>query len=86
MTKPAAAWGRCATCYTHKHWWECKTGIAYLPGSKAAPRWRQGQSMMIVDWRNPTTPVYLRTHGLPGGQPSGDGTGTAVAARPDFGA
>lgn len=58
---------------THKHWWECKTGIAYLPGSKAAPRWRQGQSMLIVDWSDPANPVYLRTHGLPGGQPSGTG-------------
>ena len=58
---------------THKHWWECNTGIAYLPGSKAAPRWRQGQSMMIVDWSKPSAPLYLRTHGLPGGQPSGTG-------------
>jgi hypothetical protein len=58
---------------THKHWWECKTGIAYLPGSKAEPAWRQGQSMVIVDWSDPANPVYLRTHGLPGGQPSGTG-------------
>lgn len=58
---------------THKHWWECKTGLALLPGSKAAPRWRQGQSMMIVDWSDPANPIYLRTHGLPGGQPSGTG-------------
>jgi len=60
---------------THKLWWECSTGIAYLPGSKGAPAkpWRQGQSMMIVDWSNPSTPVYLRTHGLRGAQPSGTG-------------
>src|SRR6266571_3337570 len=62
---------------THKSWWECKTGIAYLPGSKAtAPLWRQAQSMVIVDWshpHDPTYPLYLRTHGLPGGQPSGTG-------------
>ena len=58
---------------THKHWWECKTGIAYLPGSKAAPTWRQRQSMIIADWSNPANPIYLRTHGLPGGQPSGTG-------------
>jgi hypothetical protein len=58
---------------THKHWWECKTGLAYLPGSKNAPRWRQGQSLMIVDWSDPASPIYLRTHGLPGGQPSGTG-------------
>ena len=60
---------------THKHWWECKTGIAYLPGSQGAPapQWRQGQSMMIVDWKNPAKPIYLRTHGLQGSQPSGSG-------------
>src|SRR6266705_2454838 len=60
---------------THKSWWECNTGIAYLPGSKnTAPLWRHSQSMVIVDWSNPAaTPVYIRTHGLPGGQPSGTG-------------
>ena len=65
---------------THKPWWECKTGIAYLPGSLNStygfPLWRQGQSMLIVDWKNPhASPTYLRTHGLPGGQPSGAGPG-----------
>src|SRR5438093_4191076 len=59
---------------THKDWWECKTGIAYMPGSKDAtsglPLWRQSQSMVIVDWSNPNAPPhYIRTHGLPGGQP-----------------
>jgi hypothetical protein len=62
---------------THKHWWECKTGIAYLPGSRdvAAPnRWRVGQQMVIVDWSNPTQPPqYLRTFGLPGAEPDGTG-------------
>jgi hypothetical protein len=63
---------------SHKPWWECKTGIAYLPGSKGpawgTPQWRQGQSMVIADWSNPAAaPVYLRTHGLPGGQFSGTG-------------
>ena len=64
---------------THKPWWECNTGIAYLPGSKNAtyglPLWRQGQSMLIVDWKNPASPIILRTHGLPGGQPSPNGSG-----------
>ena len=61
---------------THKMWWECTTGIAYLPGSKdvAAPnRWRQGQSMVIVDWSDPAHPQYIRTFGLPGGQPGATG-------------
>ncbi|MEO6408214.1 MAG: hypothetical protein ABIO45_05610 [Burkholderiaceae bacterium] len=61
---------------THKHWWECNTGIVYLPGSKnAAPLWRQSQSMLVYDWSNPNAaPVYIRTFGLPGGQPGSTGT------------
>ena len=63
---------------THKHWWECNTGIAYLPSSKDAtfglPLWRQAQSMVIVDWQNPLAPpVYLRTYGLVGSQPGATG-------------
>jgi len=58
---------------THKNYWECQTGIAYLPGSVAAQAWRQPQSMIIVDWSKPANPVYLRTHGLPGAQPTGTG-------------
>jgi hypothetical protein len=63
---------------THKMWWECNTGIAYLPGSKDAshglPLWRQSQSMVIVDWKNPhAAPIYIRTFGLPGGQPGAAG-------------
>jgi hypothetical protein len=63
---------------THKHWWECNTGIAYLPGSKDAtfglPLWRQAQSMVIVDWQNPLAPpTYLRTYGLVGSQPGATG-------------
>lgn len=62
---------------SHKLWWECTTGIAYLPGSRdvAAPnRWRVGQSMMVVDWKNPVmAPLYLRTFGLPGAEPDGTG-------------
>ena len=59
---------------THKMWWECNTGIAYLPGSKnVAPLWRQGQSMVIVDWSDPANPHYIRTFGLPGGQPGATG-------------
>lgn len=60
---------------THKHWWECKTGIAYLPGSKGAPapQWRVGQMMLIYDFSNPASPQYLRTFGLPGAQPGATG-------------
>jgi hypothetical protein len=69
---------------THKDWWECKTGIAYMPGSKSAtfgvppgpppPLWLQSQAMLIFDWSNPNDPPkYIRTFGLPGGQPGATG-------------
>jgi len=66
---------------THKVWWECNTGIAYMPGSKSTvlvagtPLWRQAQSMLVYDWHDVTKePVYIRTFGLPGGQPNSTGT------------
>jgi hypothetical protein len=46
---------------THKDWWECTTGIAYMPGSKnailsgAVPLWKTSQAMLIFDWSNPHT-------------------------------
>ena len=61
---------------THKMWWECKTGIAYMPGSRDVPapnRWRTGQSMIVADWSNPATPQYIRTFGVVGAQPGGTG-------------
>ena len=66
---------------THKLWWECKTGIAYMPGSKDVPqasgqRWRTGQSMVVADWSKPASPQYIRTYGVVGAQP--DPTKTAA--------
>jgi hypothetical protein len=65
---------------THKMWWECSTGIAYMPGSKnsvlvaGTPLWRQSQAMLIYDWSNPkAAPSYIRTFGLPGGEPTATG-------------
>src|SRR2546421_6028576 len=70
---------------THKDWWECKSGIAYMPGSKAvgANLWRTPQSMLIYDWGHPKPatdptkpiqsysdyPIYIRTYGIPGTNP-----------------
>ena len=66
---------------SHKPWWECNTGLVYLPGSKnsvivpGTPLWRQSQAMLIYDWSTPTAaPTYIRTFGLPGGQPGATGT------------
>ena len=65
---------------THKLWWECNTGIAYMPGSKSpvsypgTPTWKQSQAMLIYDWHDVNNPpIYIRTFGLPGGQPGATG-------------
>ncbi len=52
---------------THKSWWECDTGIAYLVGG--APGWRTPRMAMIYDLSDPAKPVFIRNFGLPGQQP-----------------
>ena len=78
VTNPTMAGALRGIRSTHKLWWECKTGIAFMPGSRDVPassgqKWRQAQSMVIVEWSRPSSPRYIRTFGLPGGQPDGTG-------------
>jgi hypothetical protein len=54
---------------THKSWWECDTGIAYLVGDKRDEGWRGGRHVKIYDLSDPTNPVYIRDFGLLGSQP-----------------
>ena len=58
---------------THKSWWECDTGIAYIVGRRASdsPAWRSGNHIMIFDLRDPTNPIFLRDWALDGQQPGG---------------
>jgi hypothetical protein len=56
---------------THKSWWECDTGIAYLVGG--APEWRTRRMTMIYDLADPSKPVFIRNFGLPGQQPGTTG-------------
>jgi hypothetical protein len=57
---------------THKSWWECDTGIAYLVGG--ASGWRVKRMTLIYDLSNPAQPVFIRNFGLPGQQPGSTGT------------
>ena len=50
---------------THKSWWECDTGIAYLVANKAAEGWK-GNHLKIYDLGDPAKPVYIRDFGLLG--------------------
>ena len=56
---------------THKSWWECDTGIAYLVGG--AVGWRTTRMAMIYDLSDPAKPVFIRNFGLPGQQPGAKG-------------
>jgi hypothetical protein len=57
---------------THKNWWECDTGIAYLVSG--LPGWRTRRMTSIYDLSNPANPVKIRDFGLPGQQPGATGT------------
>ena len=56
---------------THKSWWECDTGIAYLVSG--LPDWRTRRMAQIFDLSDPAKPVFIRNFGLPGQQPGATG-------------
>ena len=56
---------------THKSWWECDTGIAYLVVGK--PGWRVPRMTSVFDLSDPAHPVFIRDFGLPGQQPGSEG-------------
>jgi hypothetical protein len=56
---------------THKSWWECDTGIAYLV---SGPKdWRVRRMTKIYDLSDPAKPVFVRDYGLDGQQPGTTG-------------
>ena len=56
---------------THKSWWECDTGIAYLVSG--APDWRTRRMTQIYDLSDPAHPQKIRDFGLPGQEPGSTG-------------
>jgi hypothetical protein len=52
---------------THKSWWECETGIAYLVSG--VPGWRARRMTEVYDLSDPAAPVKIRNFGLPGQEP-----------------
>src|SRR5438046_61614 len=57
---------------THKNWWECDTGIAYLVSSKKDEGWRS-RGVKIYDLSDPARPRYIRDYGLVGQEPGSKG-------------
>jgi hypothetical protein len=67
---------------THKNWWECDTGIAYLISGDLAKTnplqlgpsgWRTWRMTKIYDLSDPTKPVFIRDFGLAGQEPGSTG-------------
>jgi hypothetical protein len=56
---------------THKSWWECDSGIAYLVGGVTG--WRTPRMALIYDLSDPANPKFIRYFGLPGQQPGARG-------------
>lgn len=56
---------------THKSWWECDTGIAYLVSG--VPTWRTRRMTEVYDLSNPAHPVKIRDFGLAGQEPGSSG-------------
>ncbi|MGH8429166.1 MAG: LVIVD repeat-containing protein, partial [Solimonas sp.] len=57
---------------THKNFWECDTGIAYLVSGD--PAWRTRRMTKIYDLSNPAQPKFIRDYGVAGQQPGSTGT------------
>jgi hypothetical protein len=56
---------------THKSWWECDSGIAYLVSG--LPDWRTRRMTQIYDLSDPAHPRFIRNFGLVGQQPGATG-------------
>jgi hypothetical protein len=56
---------------THKSWWECDTGMAFLVSG--APGWRAKRMMQVYDLSDPSEPQFIRDFGLPGQEPGATG-------------
>jgi len=58
---------------THKNWWECDTGIAYLVSDGRPGGWRTNRMTKIYDLGDPARPRFIRDFGLAGQEPGSTG-------------
>jgi hypothetical protein len=57
---------------THKNWWECDTGIAYLVSGVKG--WKTRRMTQVFDLSNPAKPVHIRDFGHVGQEPGSKST------------
>jgi len=60
--------------HTHKNWWECDSGIAYLVSDGRPAGWRTNRMTKIYDLGDPAQPRFIRDFGLAGQEPGSTGT------------
>ena len=53
---------------THKNWWECDTGIAYIVAHKKDEGWKS-RAAKIFDLSDPAKPRFIRDYGVVGQEP-----------------
>ncbi len=58
---------------THKNWWDCKTGTAYLVSDGRPVGWRTSRMLQVFDLSTPASPVHIRNFGLVGQEPRSTG-------------
>jgi hypothetical protein len=56
---------------THKNWWECDTGVAYLVSG--VPGWSSTRMTQVYDLSDPSKPVLIRNFGVAGQEPGATG-------------
>ncbi|MGZ5830020.1 MAG: LVIVD repeat-containing protein, partial [Xanthobacteraceae bacterium] len=56
---------------THKNFWECDTGIAYLVSG--VKDWRVNRMTQVYDLSDPAHPVHIRDFGMVGQEPGATG-------------
>ena len=53
---------------THKSWWECDTGMAFLVSGVKG--WKSRRMTQVFDLSNPAKPVHIRDFGVTGQEPA----------------
>ncbi len=54
---------------THKNWWDCRTGIAYMVYDGRQLGWQTSRLVWVVDLSHPAHPKIIRQFGLVGHEP-----------------
>ena len=57
---------------THKSWWECDTGMAFLVSGVKG--WKTRRMTQVFDLSNPAKPVHIRDFGVVGQEPTSKST------------